>query len=170
MKIRSAILLVAMMAVPAVQAQQKLQDPAESKELNIRAYVELLRADIKSKKVQVITEVMQFNDAQGAAFWPLYREYDVELSRIGDERLANIKAYAEAYLSMTDEKADALAQKFLEIDSHRTDLRKKYYDRFKKALGSIMAVRFFQVETQIQLVLDLQLAANMPIIEETGKP
>jgi len=157
------------MIAPGLMAQQaNLQVQTDSKEQNLRAYVELLRADIKSQKVQIFTDVMRFDEQQTIAFWPIYREYDLELSKLGDERLAIITDYANNYLKMTDAKADELAKKVLELDDRRSDLKKKYYERFNKALSPVMAVRFFQVENQIQLLLDLQIASNLPIIEETG--
>jgi hypothetical protein len=36
----------------------------------------------------------------------------------------------------------------------------------KKSLSPTLAVRFFQVEQQLQLIVDLQIAANLPIIEQ----
>lgn len=35
----------------------------------------------------------------------------------------------------------------------------------KKSLPAIAVVRFFQVENQIQLLVDLQIASNLRIIE-----
>jgi hypothetical protein len=46
-------------------------------------------------------------------------------------------------------------------------LREKYYGILKKALGAVLAARFFEVEHQIQLIMDLQIASNLPIIEST---
>jgi hypothetical protein len=54
----------------------------------------------------------------------------------------------------------------MEIDDQRLALRKKYYDLLKKALPTVLVVRFFQLENQIQSIVDLQIAANLPIIEE----
>lgn len=45
-------------------------------------------------------------------------------------------------------------------------LREKYYGIMKKALNPIGAVRYFQVEQQLQLIVDLQIAANLPIMEQ----
>jgi hypothetical protein len=67
---------------------------------------------------------------------------------------------------MTDEKADQLAQQIMQLDEKRMALREKYYATMKKALSSTVAVRFFQVEHQLQLIVDLQIAANLPIIEQ----
>jgi hypothetical protein len=44
--------------------------------------------------------------------------------------------------------------------------RRKYYELTKKALPIVLVVRFFQVENQIQLIVDLQIASNLPIVEE----
>ena len=51
------------------------------------ANIELLRSDVKAKKVAIVTEVMQFTDEEGKVFWPVYREYDLELAKIGDARI-----------------------------------------------------------------------------------
>jgi len=66
---------------------------------------------------------------------------------------------------MTNEKADELAQRVMTLDDQRMALRRKYYDLMKKSLPAILVVRFFQVENQIQLLVDLKIASNLPIIE-----
>jgi hypothetical protein len=60
----------------------------------VDSYVELLRSDIRTEKQAILTQVMQFSDEQASVFWPIYREYDLELSKYADRRLALIKDYA----------------------------------------------------------------------------
>jgi hypothetical protein len=36
--------------------------------------------------VAIITQVMGFTEAEDAAFWPIYREYDAEMTTLGDKR------------------------------------------------------------------------------------
>ena len=55
----------------------------------------------------------------------------------------------------------------MQLDEQRMALREKYYAIMNKALPATLAVRFFQVENQLQLLVDLQIAANLPIIEQT---
>jgi hypothetical protein len=168
MRIRLAVAVLALMVGTGLWAQEKqIQDPAESKELNDQAYVRLLRTDLKAKKEQIIKEAMQLNDQQAAAFWPVYREYDAEQTKLGDEKLAIVNDYAQNFLNMSNEKADQLAQRVMALDDKRAALRKKYYELMKKALPAVLVVRFFQVENQIQLLVDLQIASNLPIIEAT---
>jgi hypothetical protein len=167
MRTRWTLAVLFLMVATGLWAQgTKVQDPAESRELNDQAYIRLLRTDLKAKKQQIIKEAMQLNDQQAAAFWPLYRDYDAEQTKLGDEKLAIVNDYAQNFLTMSNEKADQLAQRVMGLDDQRIALRKKYYELMKKALPAVLVVRFFQLENQIQLVVDLQIASNLPIIEE----
>jgi type IV pilus biogenesis protein CpaD/CtpE len=166
MKMRLIVLALALTAAKGVCSQEKrVQAQAQSKTLNTQAYVQLLRADLKSQKEAIIKEAMQLNQQQGAAFWPIYEQYSAEQTKLGDEKLAIVQDYAANFLTMTNEKADELAQRVMQLDEKRMALREKYYAILKKALPAVLAVRFFQVENQIQLLLDLQIASNLPIIE-----
>ena len=167
MRIRWTIAILALTAVTGLFAQeQKVQDPAQSQELNEQAYIRLLRADLKTKKKQIVTDTMQLTDQQGAIFWPIYRQYDAEQTKLGDQKLTIVQDYAQNFLNMSNEKADQLAQRVMALDDQRSALRRKYYDLMKKSLPSVLVVRFFQVEAQLQLLVDLQIASNLPIIEQ----
>jgi hypothetical protein len=160
----------AMLALLAVSSSASAQGskPAaatEAREANLRAYVELLRSDVRFEKVAIITEMMQFTEAEDEKFWPVYREYEAALSKVNDDRLALIKDYAAAYENITDEVADRLARGALDLEARRHAVKVQYYDRFKSALSPKTAAKFLQVENQILLIIDLQIAASLPIVQ-----
>jgi hypothetical protein len=163
---------------PATSAQQpepqaaqtetpvaKSAESTEAQQTNINAYVELLRSDVKTKKVAILSELMNFNDEQGAKFWPIYREYDLELQALNDKKLLGIRDYANNYDKMTDEKANELAKLALALEDQRNELKKKYYEKVREQLGGILAARFLQVENQMLMIVDLQIASSLPIVE-----
>jgi hypothetical protein len=149
----------------AVQAAAAQSAPAQdqTKTLNLSAYAELLRADVRAQKVAILTEVMGFSEAEDKAFWPIYREYDAEMAKLADERVALIADYARNYQQMTDDAADALAKKALDLEQRRQAAKAKCYERVKAALKPRQALRFLQVEHQLQLLIDLQISASLPI-------
>ena len=87
--------------------------------------------------------------AEATKFWPIYSEYDAELTKLNDKRVENIKEYARVYNEMTDEKADDLIQKSLTYQRQRSELLAKTYDRIKQATGAITAARFAQIARQV---------------------
>ena len=64
---------------------------------------------------------------------------------------------------MTDPIADKLAAKALDLETRRQAAKAKCYERVKTALSPRTALRFLQVEHQLQLLIDLQIAASLPI-------
>ena len=62
----------------------------------------LLRSDVRQQKAEMMGVVMQLSAADAAKFWPIYEQYDEELAKLNDQRVANIKEYASTYDQMTD--------------------------------------------------------------------
>jgi hypothetical protein len=151
--------------MPMGARAQMLESKSETQDQNLRADIELLRSDVRADKTRIMAAMMQLDDKDAAVFWPIYREYESELAKLYDEKVAGVMDYADHYLQMTDEKADDLATRALQWEDQRTDLKKKYYERFKKALSPITAARFLQVENQLLMLVDLQVASSLPIIE-----
>jgi len=170
-------LFVLVAVCPAVWAQAKAQpekakdQPAQTsstdaQEKNIQEYIELMRTNVRDQKAEIMGAVMQLNAEESAKFWPIYSEYDAELTKVNNLRVQNIQDYAQNYTQMTDEKADELIQSALNYQKQRSELLAKYYDRMKQSLGAITAARFVQVEHQLLLVIDLQIASSLQIVGE----
>jgi len=135
-----------------------------NEDLNIRAYIQLLRTDVRKQLSEIMGQVMRLDADQAAKFWPIYREYESERTAIGDQIVSLLKNYADHYDNMTDAVADQLANQLLSIERQRNDLKKKYYERVKSGLDAITAARFLQVENQLEKLADLQMAAQLPVI------
>jgi hypothetical protein len=138
-------------------------------DLNIRAYIELLRADIRNERTQIVGEVMQLDAGQAAAFWPIYKKFETDYTAIGNQIVDLVKTYTANYSDMTPAVADQLATKLLDIEQQRNSLKRTYYAKFKAALGPITSTRFLQVENQLEKLLDLQIAAELPVIRESER-
>jgi hypothetical protein len=132
---------------------------------NLRAFVELARSDLKTQKALVIAENLPMTEAEAAEFWPLHRDYEAELSKLNDQKFALIERYAHNYQTMTDQEATELAQNTFNLEAKKTDLKRKYFKKFSKVMPATKAARFFQLENQINLALDLQVAASLPLIK-----
>ncbi len=128
-------------------------------------YLELMRQDLKTAKTAYMTEGMQLTTEQGDVFWPIYREYLGELAKVGDRRIANIKDYATHYQAMTDEKASEILKKSFKNRKDELGLLEKFSKKVAKALDPVTAARFVQVENTLNLLIDLQLAGEIPLFE-----
>ena len=132
---------------------------------DVNSYVELLRSDIQTKKKAIITTAMDFTDAEATAFWPVYRSYELEANKVNDEFLTLIKDYADNFENMTDEKAKSIANQSFKLEEKELKLKKKLFKNVEKVLPAIKAARLVQIENQINRLIDVQISANLPLME-----
>jgi len=107
---------------------------------------------------------MQFSQAEAESFWPIYREYARQQHAVADKRLAIITDYAQHLDKMNDEKAKSLTEQFFNVDDEEQALRKTYFPKFSRALTPKRAAKFFQVDNRLTMMVDVQLASEVPLI------
>ena len=129
------------------------------------AYLELLRSDVRTSKVEFLTGALNLPEQEAAAVWPIFREYDPEPSKLGDRRVATVKAFAKTYGTATNEQASLFAKDWFALRSDRLKLRQSCSDKVAKAVSPLAAARFTQVENVIGMLIDIQAAAELPLME-----
>jgi hypothetical protein len=151
----------------ANSASQKKSAPASETDVqmkNVQAYIELLRQNVRQQKAEIMGSMMLLSASDAAKFWPIYETYESQLDKLNEQRVGNIKEYARNYDQMTDAKADELIQKALAYRRERAQLLANTYDTVKQALGAVTAARFAQIESQLLLLIDLQIDSSLPIV------
>jgi hypothetical protein len=128
-------------------------------------YIDLIRKDLRKEKQSIVDQSMGLDAAKKSQFWAIYADYQTALDAIWDQRIANINKYADNFDKMTDEIADQLAVKMMDLESQRAALRNKYYKLYKEKMGSRVAARFLQVEYSLACLIDLQLSTEIPVLE-----
>lgn len=135
---------------------------AQDQEPTIDSTIAVVRANMQADRTVLITTGMNFNDKDSAAFWPIYKQYQYERSKVDDSRVALIKEYTQKYPNLTDAEAKAMAEKSLECDSRLAELKKKYYKKFDKVLSALTVAKFFQLERRVDLMMDMQVESSLP--------
>ena len=129
--------------------------------------IELLRSDIQANKKAVVATSMELTSEQSEKFWPIYNEFQLEVSKLGDKRIAILKKYAENYENFTNEVADKLMGKSFDLEKDALSLNKKYYKKVKEVLDAKHAGRFIQLISRMNMLIDIQLAAEIPLLPTT---
>jgi len=124
--------------------------------------IQLARANMQADRTTLITAGMNFSDKDGAAFWPMYRQYEYERSKLDDRRVAVIKEYTQKYPNLTGAEAKAMAVEMLECDARLAELKKKYFKKFNQVLPALTVTKFFQLERRVDLMMDMQVEDSLP--------
>jgi len=181
MKVVNRVLLATLFGAlalfaPALRAQSQTDKPAakpaakaaptpeaDAQKKNTDAYIALMRRDVRQERAEIMGAMMALNSQDSAKFWPIYSDYDAQLSKLNDQRIANIKEYAANYNNLTDDEADKLIQNAMAYQKARQELLAQTYEKVKASLGGVTAARFAMVEHQLLSIIDLKIISSLPI-------
>jgi hypothetical protein len=148
---------------PTPPAQQPgATTPPEAQE-DLTSDLALTRASIQLRRQAIVTSVMDLSPKEAEAFWPLYREYRVEMAKVGD-RVSNLLVqYTNQYDNLTDPQAKDIMKEWLSVEKAKTGVKSKYVSRFEKILPARKVMRFFQADNKLDAMLNAQLAQIVPL-------
>ena len=127
--------------------------------------IRLFRKDVRSLKKQIISANIELTDAEAQQFWPIYDRYTAEMVKIEDKKFELLKEYARNYDGITDEQADTYINGRAAVEESILQVRLKYLPIFRKVLSGKTAALFTQMDWRLGLVVELQLASQVPMIQ-----
>jgi len=167
----NSIKLIILLAVTVLSALPSRAASHVEVDDNIYNYLQLLRSDFNSAKVQIVNRIMKLSADDAKKFWPIYHDYEQELGKQAINRAEFIAEFVQSNKDGTfgNTRARDMAKRYFKAQRARYDLLKKYHRKIEKALSSIQAAQFLQIENQINIFIDMTIAAEMPLVGESAK-
>jgi hypothetical protein len=149
------IVVVVAFAVPAL-TQDKPSDN-----------MQILREKVKADKKLIVAANMGLTESEAKGFWPVYEEYQKELTTINQRIIKLIESYAADYRTntLTDEKAKKLIDELVAIEQAEAKLKASSVPKLSKVLPSKKVARYLQIENKIRAVVKYDLASGVPLVQ-----
>ncbi len=126
--------------------------------------IEVLRSLAETERTATVVENMFFTPAEAEKFWPVYNEYREQARKVGDIRVKVIRDLAAEFETLDDARAEELLREVLEFQADRVKLRKSYVKKFNKVIPPKKTVRFFQIDSKLDTIIDFALAKEIPLV------
>jgi hypothetical protein len=159
MKVTFFVTLVAAITMWVVSPVVSQDKPADN--------MQILRDKIKADKKLLVSANMELTESEAKGFWPVYEEYQKELTAINQRIGKLIESYAADYRAntLTDEKAQKLIDELVAIEKADGGLQATYAPKLSKVLPPKKVARYLQIENKIRAALKYELAANIPVVQ-----
>ena len=145
------------------QATAANAGPSDTQKANLEAYATLLQENVADQKEQLMALVLFLNEGDAAKFWPIYTQYEAELDKLNAIAAASIDGYVKNAGHLSEQQADQVVHNQTQFQSQRAALLDKFYVQVKDALGPETAARFYEAESQLLSLSDLQLSSKLPV-------
>jgi Spy/CpxP family protein refolding chaperone len=127
--------------------------------------IEMLRADIRAQRKQIVAQNMNLTADEATKFWPIFEQYRKEAIKPNDERWAVIKDYAANHDTMTDAQAYNYIKRWAAVDEELIGLRLRYVAVFEKVISPKKTASWYQIDRRIDLLINLQLSTQIPMVD-----
>ena len=162
-KIIRPLLLAALLAAGGMaSAQQKDASILQDQQLAEA------RALLQSGRREIISDELRLTAKEASAFWPVYEEYHSNVMVVRDRYAETLGDYIRTYQAgeITDDYAEKFIDRRLLFKRDLLKIQEKYLSKFMKALPIRKAVRFYQLEDNMDADIDAQLAEFVPLMED----
>jgi hypothetical protein len=129
--------------------------------------MQILREKVKADKKLLVAANMGLTESEAKGFWPVYEEYQKELTTINQRIIKLIESYAADYRTntLTDEKAKKLIDELVAIEQAEAKLKASSVPKLSKVLPSKKVARYLQIENKIRAVVKYDLASGVPLVQ-----
>src|SRR5512136_806438 len=128
--------------------------------------MQILREKIKADKKLLVATNMDLTESEAKGFWPVYEEYQKDLTTINQRIGKLIENYAADYRAntLTDEKAKKLIDELVAIEQAEAGLKASYVPKLSKVLPQKKVARYLQIENKIRAAVKYELAGTIPLV------
>ena len=129
------------------------------------AQLDSARTAVESARKQTVARNMNFSDSTATKFWPVYDAYRGEMAKIRRREWEALHALVTAPDSLKNAQLDKALGSWLSARKAEQQLREDYVPKFRKVLTVRQVVRYFQIEHRLDLVLQLAVAEEIPLVQ-----
>ena len=140
---------------------------SQAQEMSVEAWEEFrgLQAEILEDRKAIVEANLPLTAAEAQAFWPVYGEYRKAAAAVTNRTAGLISEYAANVDQMDDTKADAFFEEWLAIDREQLRVRETHARKVREVLPGRKAIRFFQVESKLDAIMQLDITMRVPLVE-----
>lgn len=162
---RTLTLALALALAAPLAAQTSTAAPQGQTTGISQADIDLLQRDVAAGRKELVAQSLTLTPEEATRFWPVYDQYAAEMNTVLAERAAVIRDFANSWGKVDNKAADSLARRSLDVDVRTAEVRKSWFPRFEKVLDPVKAATFVQIDRRIALLIDMQLAASIPLMQ-----
>ena len=166
MRKTAVFILVCVVSIVWIQAQPA-DDAVQAYTNAVKAYENAAqqeqRGKLRAQKKEIVKQAISLSSEQSRDFWPIYNKYEAESIKNNDTRLALIADYLDHRADLTSEKAADLINRIMQAQLQRHEAKRAYVKELGTVLTAKQALRLLLLENQLDVQVDAQIAAQIPL-------
>ena len=104
---RSRVGFTGLVAFAVLAVVCALPTPSYAEERTLEQQIQMVRSLTEAQRQATMAANVIMTDAEGAKFWPIYRDYRNEVARLNDKAVALMQQFAQNFDALRGSEAEA---------------------------------------------------------------
>lgn len=118
------------------------------------------KENIEALKISFFTKKLNLSPNEAREFWPVYNQYEEELSVLRKNHRKSLMEAKEEFSSLTDQEIEKLVDEHINFRQNEVDLLKKFHPQYKKVLPVKKVALLYKAEEEFKRHLLKQIKAR----------
>jgi len=127
--------------------------------------IELARQAADTDRKVLLLGNVHFTSQESDAFWPAWNEYRAAMEANGNRMIALIKDFAVNYENMDNLRADRMMTDSFSIRMQDVVIKQNFAKKINNFMPAKKVMRVMQIESKLDAAIQLQLAAEIPLVK-----
>ncbi|MCU7646474.1 transcriptional regulator [Pseudomonas piscis] len=146
------------------------QEPLPSVQEVMSEHKEKIKNQIESinyNRKRMVEANMGLDSEQAETFWPIYSRYRNEMDSLSKESFQLLVEYARAYGSgaVNNQDATSMLKTYKALQEKQRNVLFRHIDQMSARMSPVIAMRFLQIEEQLDAMEVLQTGNQIPLIK-----
>jgi Spy/CpxP family protein refolding chaperone len=125
----------------------------------------MLRQAVKTDRRALVAATITLTNAEAKKFWPIYESYQRAMDVINRQRNVALEALLGQGKPMSNLAARNLARDLMAADEAEIKAKRKMFNAVMRALPTLKAARYVQLESKISAIQAYDIAAAFPLVK-----
>ncbi|WP_152225860.1 transcriptional regulator [Pseudomonas sp. SCB32] len=162
-----AVAALTFSCLPLFAAAEEASEQARDEMSQHQEEIKNQLADVEYNRRRVMDRNIQLAPAEAEPFWAIYNSYRGEADKVDTDAMALSLDFVRSLQAGTvgEDQAQDLQMRVFQLEDRRQKLKETYVGRISKEVSPVRALRFLQIETQLDALALIQTNRSLPLAE-----
>lgn len=167
MHLRPAVAALTLSCLPLFACAEEVGEQTRNEMEKHQEEIKNQLADVEYNRRRVVERNIQLAPAEVESFWRIYNDYRSEAGKVDTQALALDLDFVRSLQqgSVSEDQARILQKRVFELEDRRQQLKETYVARIAKDVSPVRALRFLQIESQLDALALIQTTRSLPLAQ-----
>ena len=136
---------------------------------NSPANVEKVKRNLQLEREKIFINALHLTISQATVFHPIFVDFNKEKRVLDDLLLSLFVKYGDNYEHLNEKIMDEFIEQSEAYEKKELKVRKRYYNKLKRAISTELASQFYEVDDLVSTILRINVLAGLPFTNTISK-